>query len=193
PSMEAKTVHSVLDSVPLIDAALMQIAEWIASYYLAPIGEVLRSMLPLQAEVRRDWSYRISEVGQKALYDSAVSGNSARSKKPVEEQMLEYRVLDFLSQVDEAREHGLRHATGATRDLLRALQQKRWIVREDISSARNAERTEKIAHLVRSETGNEEIAGRKLNDNQQKLLSLLESAGSSMSVESLREHLNSRS
>src|SRR5437762_12038999 len=86
PSVEAKTVDSVLDAEPLIDAPLMQLAEWISNYYIAPIGEVLRSMLPLQAEVRRDWSYAITETGQRVLYESAQVGNSGRSRKSVDEQ-----------------------------------------------------------------------------------------------------------
>src|SRR5436309_764102 len=83
PSMEAKTLHSILDTEPLVDASLMQLAEWISNYYLAPIGEVLRSMLPLQAEVKRDWIYAITESGEKALHESAQGGNSARSKKSI--------------------------------------------------------------------------------------------------------------
>src|SRR5689334_22247427 len=183
PSMEAKTVHSVLDAEPLIDAPLMQLAEWISSYYLAPIGEALRAMLPLQAEVKRDWSYSITELGQKALSDSAQSGNSGRSKKTVAEQMLEYQVLDYLSQVDEVHEHALKNATGATRDELRGLHSKRWIIRQDVSSTRDASRTIKIAHLV----ANPEPSGRKLNQNQQALLAKLEQSGGTTSVRELRE------
>lgn len=183
PSIETKTVHSVLDAEPLVDAPLMQLAEWISSYYLAPIGEVLRAMLPLQAEVKRDWSYSITELGQKALYESAQSGNSGRSKKSVAEQMLEYQVLDFLSQVDEAREHTLKNAAGARRDVLRGLQAKRWIVRRDVSSARDASRTVKTAHLV----ANAELSSHRLNENQQMLLKKLEHAGGTMSVRELRE------
>src|SRR5690348_92034 len=140
PSVEAKTVHSILDAEPLIDAPLMQLAEWISNYYIAPIGEVLRAMLPLQAEVKRDWTYTITELGNKALYQSAQSGNSGRVKKSVADQMVEYQVLDFLSQLDEVREHALKNATGATRDVLRRLHARRWIVRHDISSARDASR-----------------------------------------------------
>src|SRR5690349_12399647 len=138
PSMEAKTVHAVLDAEPLIDAALMQLAEWISNYYIAPIGEVLRAMLPLQAEVKRDWTYSIAEAGRTALHDSAQSGNSGRSKKSIAEQMVEYQVLDYLSQVDSARENALRSAAGATREVLHRMQAKRWVIREDITSTRDA-------------------------------------------------------
>src|SRR5256885_2717313 len=148
PSVEAKTVHSVLDAEPLIDSPLMQLAEWISNYYIAPIGEVLRAMLPLQAEVKRDWTYSITEAGRTALSDSAQSGNSGRSKKSMAEQMVEYQVLDYLSQIDTARENALRSASGATREILRGMQSKKWIIREDITSTRDARRTMKVAQLV---------------------------------------------
>jgi primosomal protein N' (replication factor Y) len=185
PSMEAKTVHAVLDAEPLIDSTLMQLAEWISSYYLAPLGEVLRAMLPLQAEVRRDWSYSVTPAGNKALSDTAQSGNSGRSKRSIEEQMIEYRVLDHLSQVENAREKSLRTATGVTREILRGLQSKRWITRQDVSSIRNAARTIKVAHLAAP--SEEQKSGRKLNENQQTILSYLTQAGSSVLVEELRE------
>ena len=41
----------------------MRLAGWIAAYYVAPLGEVLRGMLPLGVEVRRQVVYRIAEGG----------------------------------------------------------------------------------------------------------------------------------
>ena len=38
-----------------------------AEYYLAPLGEVLRGMLPLMAEVRRTVYYRITDLGRDVL------------------------------------------------------------------------------------------------------------------------------
>ncbi|HWC17618.1 MAG TPA: primosomal protein N' [Terriglobales bacterium] len=185
PRMEAKTVHSVLDSEPLIDAPLMRLAEWISNYYIAPIGEVLRAMLPLQAEVKRDWSYSITELGRKALYDSAQSGNSGRSKKTIADQMLEYQVLDYLSQVENAREQALRKPTGATREILRGLQAKRWIVRQDVSSVRDASRTVRVARL--NEKSDSTTSQRKLNVKQEAILNALQAAGGSVLVSELFE------
>jgi primosomal protein N' (replication factor Y) len=185
PRMEAKTLHSVLDSEPLIDAPLMQLAGWISNYYLAPIGEVLRSMLPLQAEVKRDWIYSITQSGEKALYESAQTGNSGRSRKPIADQMIEYQVLDYLLGIDHAREQSLRSATGATRETLRGLQSKRWITKQDVSSVRDATRTVHFAHLV--EVPGLEGSGRKLNVNQQTILKKLEIAGGTAPVSELRE------
>ena len=185
PRVEAKTVHSVLDSEPLIDATLMRLAEWISNYYIAPLGEVLRAMLPLQAEVKRDWSYSITELGRKSLYDSARSGNSGRSKKSVAEQMLEYQVLDYLAEAENAREKTLRRATGATREVLRRMQAKRWIIRQDISSVRDTSRTVKIATLAGKPDSR--TSQRKLKASQEAILSALEAAGGSVLVSELYE------
>ena len=185
PSMEAKTIHAVLDAVPLIDPSLMQLAEWISHYYIAPLGEVLRSMLPLQAEVRRDWSYSITPAGHKALSDSAVSGNSGRSKRSIDEQMIEYQVLNHLAQVENVREKSLRSATGASREILRGLQAKRWIAREDVSAVRDARRTIRVAQLV--SPANEEASTRKLNQNQQTIVDYLQKASGPVSLEEIRE------
>jgi DNA-binding PadR family transcriptional regulator len=46
-----------------------------AQYYLAPLGEVLRGMLPLMAEVRRTVYYRITDLGRDVLAKS-VEGES---------------------------------------------------------------------------------------------------------------------
>src|SRR5579859_4376699 len=49
PKVAAKNVISVLDVVPVLDDQQMRLAQWIADYYLSPLGEVFRSMLPLAA------------------------------------------------------------------------------------------------------------------------------------------------
>ena len=50
PKVQTKNVISVLDPAPVLDAQLLRLGQWIADYYLAPIGDVFRSMLPLNAE-----------------------------------------------------------------------------------------------------------------------------------------------
>src|SRR6202167_910152 len=51
--VEMRFLEAVLDDEPLLSEQLLALAEWMAQYYLAPLGEVLRGMLPLMAEVRR--------------------------------------------------------------------------------------------------------------------------------------------
>jgi len=64
---EARYVEAVLDDEPLLSDHLLALAEWMAQYYLAPLGEVLRGMLPLMAEVRRTVYYRITDLGRDVL------------------------------------------------------------------------------------------------------------------------------
>ena len=134
PSRKLKSVIAALDSVPVLDDSLLTLGAWIARYYLAPLGEVYRSMLPLAAEFKQVIAYRITERGTEALYESAAVGSSKRSHLDPERQMAEYAVLDYLAEGELVREATLRSSTGATREMLRNLVAKKWIAREDISS-----------------------------------------------------------
>jgi len=69
PPVEAKTIERILDDEAILSPQLLELARWISQYYLAPLGEVLRTMLPLVAEVRRQVVYRIAEVGERALQE----------------------------------------------------------------------------------------------------------------------------
>jgi primosomal protein N' (replication factor Y) len=79
---EIKSIQQVLDDAALLPDELMKLASWIAAYYVAPLGEVLRGMLPLSAEVKRHFVYRIAEAGRRVLYEGAAKGSSRRSKLP---------------------------------------------------------------------------------------------------------------
>jgi primosomal protein N' (replication factor Y) len=97
PSVAAKTILTALDATPVLDEQLLQLGRWIADYYLAPIGEVFRTMLPLSAEFKRSIGYRLTNEGQMALHLAGMSGSSARSRRTPEEQAAEIRVLDYLA------------------------------------------------------------------------------------------------
>ena len=74
---EVRYVEAVLDDEPLLSDHLLALAEWMAQYYLAPLGEVLRGMLPLMAEVRRTVYYRITDLGRDVLARS-LDGDASR-------------------------------------------------------------------------------------------------------------------
>ncbi len=97
PSVTTKSILSVLDMTPVLGEQLLQLGRWIADYYLAPLGEVFRTMLPLNAEFKRSVGYRLTAAGQLALHQAGVSGSSARSRRTPEEQAAEFRVLDYLA------------------------------------------------------------------------------------------------
>jgi primosomal protein N' (replication factor Y) len=215
PSVVTRNVVSVLDTVPVLDEQLMRLGKWIADYYLAPLGEVFRTMLPLSAEFQRTITYRISEQGQMALHSGGTTGSSARARRTPDEQLAEFRVLDYLANRDDpVREASLRSATRVSRAVLGGMVRKKWIEREDVSGARDAARTIRVAVLrdhelaapLRASEDPSASAGQaarrsidtshgattvstrraKLNANQQALLEELASSGGRAEVEALQ-------
>jgi len=178
PDVPAKNVLNALDGSPLLDPPLIQLGQWIADYYLAPLGEVFRTMLPLGAEFKRNILYRITEHGQLALHLVGRAGSPIRSRRSEEEQLNEFRVLDYLAERDGARAERLRAAVGATPSMLAGMVRKKWIVREDQSQARDAARVVKLAVLNKVEG--------KLNRNQGLLLDRLTAAGGTVRLDDLR-------
>ena len=159
--IEVRAVQAVLDREALLPERLMQLAGWIAGYYVAPLGEVLRGMLPLMAEVRRQWVYRIAEQGRKVLYEGAEKGSSRRSRLTAEEQDREYAVLNYLENGETAKAGALRSATGANKALLDGMVRKRWLVRETMAEERDARRVERVAVLVEAGSGGQGTGNRE--------------------------------
>jgi primosomal protein N' (replication factor Y) (superfamily II helicase) len=178
PSVQTKSIISVLDVAPVLDAQLLCLGQWIADYYLAPIGDVFRSMLPLNAEFKKTISYSITLTGHTALHAAGTVGSSARARRTPDEQLTEIAVLEYLAQGDAAREQSLRSATRVSRAVLTGMVRKKWIAREDLSDVRDAARTVKVA-LLKS-------AADKLNANQQTLIDTLAAAGGKAAVETLQ-------
>jgi primosomal protein N' (replication factor Y) len=193
---EIKPVQQVLDDTAILPPELMKLAEWIASYYVAPLGEVLRGMLPLAAEVKRNFFYRIAEAGRKVLYEGAAKGSSRRSKLTAEEQNREYAVLNYLEGGEQAKMSALRSATGANKGLLEGMVRKKWLVREAVAEERDARRLEKVAVLSagsrKEEVGSSEqksgVGGRlpRLNENQLAVMAELAAVDGRMRVSDLR-------
>ncbi|MFQ5839598.1 MAG: primosomal protein N' [Candidatus Methylomirabilales bacterium] len=63
-----KELSEVLDADPLLDAELLALTRWVADYYMAAWGEVIRSALPpgIDAATRR--LVRLTPVGRAALH-----------------------------------------------------------------------------------------------------------------------------
>ena len=80
---EVRRLEAVLDDEPLLGEPLMELAEWIAQYYIAPLGEVLRAMLPLMAEVRRTVYYRITDLGRDMLASAMESDAGSANLRPL--------------------------------------------------------------------------------------------------------------
>jgi|CZLA01.1.fsa_nt_gi primosomal protein N' (replication factor Y) len=215
PQVKTKKVIEALDLSPVLDEHLLKLGKWIADYYLAPVGEVFRTMLPLAAEFKRAVAYRITDEGRMALHLAGMSGSPARSKRTPDEQLVEFRVLDYLAERESVRAESLGGATGVGKALLAGMVRKRWIRREDVSAARDAARLVKVALLLDAEgaeasppetgqapslqrtplpdgpearhhTNSATTGAKKLNENQRTLIETLAASGGRLPVEALR-------
>jgi primosomal protein N' (replication factor Y) len=196
---EVRYLEAVLDEEPLLSESLFSLAEWMAQYYLAPLGEVLRGMLPLMAEVRRTVYYRITDLGRDVLADSVEGeaaepqllksrplalgikgGTKRKSKLSAEEQDLERRVLARLASGEPVKVSTLRTATAATLPVLASLTRKKWIARETAAVERDARRTERFAVLIT------EARLPALTVKQQAILAELAACGNELPLSELR-------
>jgi len=168
---EVRPLEAVLDDEPLLSEHLLELAEWIAKYYIAPLGEVLRAMLPLMAEVRRTVYYRLTDLGRDVLaasedgagmrshvseagprapqlFSGKGTAGRRRGKLSKEDQDMERRVLKRLASGEPVKVSTLRTATAASLPVLAALVRKKWIARETAAAERDARRTERFAVLI---------------------------------------------
>ena len=174
---QIKPILRVVDAEPVLAPELLELGQWIAQYYMAPLGEVLRSMLPLQAELRQRIAYRITEEGLRAHQASQpalLHFESAPAALQVEQTLLA-RLADGQAHSAAA----LQKQIAASSATLNALMRRGWIARESSANTRAVRRTVSVAVLA------EENRLPKLNANQQMLLAELAGAQGRLLVEAL--------
>jgi len=68
-SKRIKEIAELLDRVPALPPKLIELGQWISRYYLAPIGEAFRAMLPPEIELRHHREYWLTVDGRAYLED----------------------------------------------------------------------------------------------------------------------------
>jgi primosomal protein N' (replication factor Y) len=205
---EIRFLEAVLDEEPLLSEQLLSLAEWIAQYYLAPLGEVLRGMLPLMAEVKRSVCYRITDLGRDVLANAlegdggsgaaashpfhearerdgarGFPGRSRKTKLSAEERDIDRRVLARLAPGEPVKVSTLRTATSATLAVLASLVRRKWIARETQATERDARRTERFAVVEAQGAPHKDSV---LTRKQQAILDELSAGGGEMALTELR-------
>ncbi len=100
PGIQARPILRVLDSEPVLSQELLDLGLWIADYYVAPIGEVFRAMLPLRSATRHARMAGLSEAGLKELRE--INAGSEESAAAMGE------LLNYLSARSSVPEQSLR-------------------------------------------------------------------------------------
>jgi primosomal protein N' (replication factor Y) len=81
-----RQIAELLDPIPALPEKLIELGHWISRYYLAPVGEAFRAMLPPEIELRHDREYWLTPVGRAYLDDLA----SSEEKTDVEAAELDF-------------------------------------------------------------------------------------------------------
>src|SRR6516164_2940002 len=103
PGVEVRDILRVVDPEPILSPELLTLGLWIAEYYLAPVGEVFRAMLPLRAEYNRTRWLQITEKGRTKLGELTASLlDESRSGE-------EAALLSYLAGVEESTGSGTPH------------------------------------------------------------------------------------
>jgi len=127
PAMAAREALRLIDSEPVLDATLLSLGRWIAGYYCAPLGEVLRTMLPLAAEIRRGKVWSLTDSGRDAARQLLLDTSP---DDPVGQvlRMLEKRPLSaaYLARVSPLADKAVR-----------SLERKGFIVAEQFEAGRD--------------------------------------------------------
>ena len=85
---KVREITRVLDFVPALTPKLIELAQWIAGYYLAPVGEVFRAMLPPMTELKTQRQIVLSDAGRDAA-DSLSGGELSHGLTGAEAAFLE--------------------------------------------------------------------------------------------------------
>ena len=68
-----KEIAEVMDPLPALPEKLIELGHWVSRYYMAPVGETFRAMLPPEVELRHDREYWLTDAGRAYLQELAAN------------------------------------------------------------------------------------------------------------------------
>ncbi len=158
-----REITKSLDSVPALTPKLIELAQWIAGYYLAPLGEVFRAMLPPVTELKTQRQIVLTEAGREAA--ESLSGGELSHGLTAEE-------AGFLARLNGKKGElplGRASKFGADGAALRRLQRRGLIeIRESLQG-----RKRKTQHVIAWKGAGGEVEQR-YGEKEEKVRALLE-------------------
>jgi primosomal protein N' (replication factor Y) len=71
PNTKIREITKALDFIPALTPKLIELAQWLANYYVAPVGEVFRTMLPPIVELKTQRQVVITQAGADLIAEHA--------------------------------------------------------------------------------------------------------------------------
>ena len=84
-----KEIAALMDPLPALPPKLIELGHWISRYYLAPVGETFRAMLPPEIELRHDREYRLADAGRSYLRELSEAEQTTDVER-AEEELLKH-------------------------------------------------------------------------------------------------------
>ncbi|MBI1764336.1 MAG: primosomal protein N' [Acidobacteria bacterium] len=176
-SYEVKEVEELFDTEPLVTGEMLELTKWIADYYYAPWGEVIKASLPAGINAEAETIVSITQIGRNAL--TTVFAKRATSVKA--QALTRLADAGFLKSTELAKEFTKPRATA----VIRELEKEGYVtVKRQVQQAIVKPKRQQAVRLLERAP----IEGSKpLNEQQERIIKLLFDAGGSLSFAQLSE------
>ena len=159
-----RDMAKVLDLVPALTPKLLELGQWISSYYQAPVGEVFRAMLPPVTELIARRQIVLTEAG-KALANHVKQGKFLSDLSPNEREVIE-TLLDRKGALTFSSQSKLRIDTA----LLQHLQKRGYVqIQETVEG-----RKRKVQTVIAWKDGKPSPEAKPVGEKEQRIRALLE-------------------
>jgi primosomal protein N' (replication factor Y) len=128
PENKPRELLRLLDEEPALDEELLKLGEWIASYYCAPLGEVLRAMTPLAGDIRRGKMFSLTKSGRDAARQLHLNETGAEDPSREILRLLEVRTMSASYLTQKVQKAAA---------VLRSLEKKGFVEVEDVAAERD--------------------------------------------------------
>ncbi len=127
PKIPVKDALRVIDPEAVLDDELIALGRWISGYYCSPLGEVLRGMLPLSAEIRPGKIYSLTDAGRDASKQLSIDASAEDDFQKLV-AMLAVRPLSATS---------IKRKVPLADKVLKSLERKGWVAIEHTQNQRD--------------------------------------------------------
>ena len=175
---DIKPVIDLLDDEPLLIPEILTIVQWVADYYAAPWGEVLKAALPAGLNVAHEKVFRITTLGHDELERMIEKGKTN----------LTCRVLQLIAEAEKVSMRLIEQqvTTRQASRIVNELEKAGYIAHEHTKRQETARtKQRKSVRLLPPESRDGSLQLRTLTINQKRTLDTLANAGGTISLAEL--------
>ena len=183
PTVPIKDAFRLIDAEPVLSEELVTLGKWISGYYCAPLGEVLRSMLPLAADIRAGKVYSLTSAGRDASKQLSIEAAGDDTLNQVM-QMLAARELSAVH---------LKRKVPLADKILKLLERKGWVAVEHVQHERDPLRAPAIRLRIELAVNSEADPNAKAPKAERELLAYLSLHPGSHNLADLEEMVKNAS